>query len=117
MKTLMLGIIAIYACPANWLLAQGITGTWQGTLQAGKELRIVFKISTTDQDALMGVFYSIDQAGQPIAASPVLGPGPAVKIAVPSIAGTYAGKLSADGTSIVGTWTQGSIGMPLNFTR
>ena len=118
MKTLMLGIIALSAFPASGLLAQGITGTWQGTLQAGgKELRTVIKISATEHHALKAVFYSIDQAGQGIAASPVFGPGPAVKITVPSIAGGYAGKLSADGTSIVGTWTQGSAGMPLNLTR
>ena len=27
---------------------QGIAGTWQGTLHAGKDLRTVFKISKTD---------------------------------------------------------------------
>jgi len=38
----------------------------QGTLQAGKELRIVFRVSTTDADNLKAVMYSIDQSPQGI---------------------------------------------------
>lgn len=101
------------------LLAESLTGTWQGTIeppQAAKGLRVVIKISTTDADTLKAVMYSIDQGSQPVSASSVTLQGSAVKISVPGIGGTYEGKLSADGKSIAGTWTQGPP-LPLNLTR
>jgi uncharacterized protein (TIGR03435 family) len=94
MKKLMLWMIALAALCGNSLLAQSITGTWQGTLQAGRELRIVVKISTTDADTLKAVMYSIDQAG-----------------------GAYEGRLNAAGTTMAGTWTQGSQMLPLTLAR
>jgi uncharacterized protein (TIGR03435 family) len=117
MKKLMLSIFALAAMAGGALLAQSITGTWQGTLQAGRELRTVIKISTTDQDALKAVLYSIDQGGQGIPVNPVTLQGSTVKMSVPGIGGTYEGKLSADGNSIAGTWTQGPKPLPLNLTR
>ena len=117
MKKLMLGIIAFAALPGGALLAQSITGTWQGTLQAGRDLRTVIKISTTDKDTLKGVMYSIDQGAQGIPANPVTRQGSTVKMSVPGIGGAYEGKLSADGNSITGTWSQGPKPLPLNLTR
>jgi uncharacterized protein (TIGR03435 family) len=116
MKKLM-PIIALAALSAGTLFAQNITGTWQGTLQAGKELRIVIKISRTDTEALKALMYSIDQSGQGISASAITLQGSAVKMSVPGIGGTYEGKLSADANSITGTWTQGPSPLPLNLKR
>jgi uncharacterized protein (TIGR03435 family) len=116
MKKLM-PIIALAALSAGTLFAQNITGTWQGTLQAGKELRIVIKISRTDTEALKALMYSIDQSGQGISASAITLQGSAVKMSVPGIGGTYEGKLSADANSITGTWIQGPSPLPLNLKR
>jgi uncharacterized protein (TIGR03435 family) len=119
MKKLMLWIIVLAAL-SGALLAQSITGTWQGALQVpqapGGQLRIVIKISTTDADALKAVMYSIDQGGQPIPGAITL-QGSAVKMSVPGIAGTFEGKLNADGNSIAGTWTQGPQPLPLILKR
>jgi uncharacterized protein (TIGR03435 family) len=113
MKKLMLWMLAL-AGLSGALLAQDVTGIWQGTLQAGKqELRTVVKISKADS-GLKAVFYSIDQSGQGVAGAIAL-QGSTVKISVPSIGGTYEGKLSADATSITGAWTQGGSPMPLNL--
>ncbi len=115
MKKLLLWMIAFAALQGSALLAQSLTGTWQGALQLpGRELRTVFKISTTDADTLKAVLYSIDQGGQPISASSVTREGSSVKISIVGIGGTFEGKLSADGNSLAGTWTQG--GMPLSLT-
>ncbi len=117
MKKIISLIVALVALPGSALFAQTITGTWQGTLQAGtKELRIMFKISTTDADSLKAVMYSIDQAAQGFPASTVSVQNSAVKILIPGIGGTYDGKLSADGSSITGTWSQGQA-MPLVLTH
>jgi uncharacterized protein (TIGR03435 family) len=115
-KQLILRIIAFTALAEGVLFAQDITGTWQGTLQAGKELRTVIKISKTDGGGLKAVMYSIDQGGQPIAAAITL-QSSTVKMSVAGIGGTYEGRLNADATSITGTWTQGAGSVPLNLTH
>ena len=118
MKKLLLRMIAFAALPGSALLAQNITGTWQGSLQIpGRVLRTVFKISTTEKDTLKAVSYSIDQGGQPISANAVTRDGSAVEISIVGIGGTFEGKLSSDGNTIAGTWTQGPQPLTLNLKR
>jgi uncharacterized protein (TIGR03435 family) len=112
MKTLML--IALAAMSAGVLFAQDITGTWQGTLPAAKDLRIVFKISKGTDGDLKAAMYSIDQNSQPIAGTVTL-QGSTVKMAMPGIGGAYEGKLDSDGVSMMGTWKQGPNPLPLNM--
>lgn len=113
-------LLCALAFAGGSLFAQNLTGTWQGALQVpqapGGQLRIVMKVSTTDADTLKAVMYSIDQGGQPINANAVTLQGSAVKISVVPIGGTFEGKLSGDGNTIAGTWTQGPP-LPLTLTR
>lgn len=110
-------IFALAALSGSALFCQSITGTWQGSLQLpGRELRIVFKISTTDSDNLKAMLYSIDQPGPPMSVSTIALQGSTLKMSVVGIGGTYEGKLSADATSIAGTWTQGQP-LPPNLKR
>jgi uncharacterized protein (TIGR03435 family) len=102
------------ATPGN--SAQDLAGTWQGTLHAGRDLRIVFKISKADDGTYKAVNYSIDQGGAPIPVATVTLQGTNVKISVTAVGGTYDGKLSADGKTIVGNWSQGSP-LPMTLTR
>jgi hypothetical protein len=95
---------------------QSIADTWQGTLHAGQDLRVVFKISKTDGGGYKAVTYSIDQGGNGIPVDTVTLDGTMVKMSVKMIAGTYEGKLSGDGKTITGTWTQGAP-LPLTLTR
>jgi uncharacterized protein (TIGR03435 family) len=97
--------------------AQSIADTWQGTLQAGKDLRIVAKISRADGGGYKAAFYSIDQGGDPIPVAKITLDGTTVKMSVTAIGGTYEGKLSADGKTIAGTWTQGPNPLALNLER
>jgi len=116
MKNWMLWIIAFAALPGIALRAQNLTGSWQGTLRPGdRELRIVIKIAL-DDDKLKATTYSIDQGAQPIAASAITHNGSTIKMTVAAIGGSYEGKLSADGNSITGTWTQGGP-LPLILVR
>jgi uncharacterized protein (TIGR03435 family) len=108
----MLWMIAV----GSALHAQNITGDWQGILKAGQqELRTVIKISLED-DKLKAVLYVIEQPGPGITASAITKDGSNIKMTVAAINGSYEGKLSADGNSITGTWTQGAP-LPLNLTR
>ena len=119
MKKLMPWMVALAALSGGALLAQDLTGTWQGTLvvPGGKELRLVVKITKGDAGALRGVFYSIDQGGQSIPANPVTLQGSAVKMSIPGIGGSYEGKMEADGDSITGSFKQGPEPLPLNLKR
>jgi len=121
MKKLLLWMLALAAAPGGALFGQNITGSWQGSLAGppGRPpLRLIIKISRADDESLKAILYSIDQGGQPINASSATQQGSTLKIAIAAIGGNYEGKLSADGASITGTWTQGGpTPAPLNLAR
>ena len=102
------------ATPAN---PQDLTGTWQGTLHAGQDLRLVLKVTKGDGGAYAATAYSIDQGGASIPVSKLTLESGTVKMAVAAIGGTYEGKMSADGNSIVGNWSQGPNPLPLTYIR
>jgi uncharacterized protein (TIGR03435 family) len=115
-KKLMLGIVAFMALAGGALSAQDFTGTWQGTLKAGRDLRIILVVSR-DNTRLQAQMYSIDQGPQPFKTSSISQDGSSVKFAIDLIGATYEGKLSGDFNSIEGTWTQGNNPLPLNLAR
>ena len=91
-----------------------IVGTWQGTLHIAKndqhpqiDLRIVVKVSKTDTGALKVLNYSIDQGGGEMVATSSSFQDGIFKFAIQAIDGSYEGKISGDGKSIAGNWTQG----------
>lgn len=96
---------------------QSIADTWQGTLHARQDLRTVVKISKADDGGYKAVFYSIDQGGDGLPVTKITVDGTAVKMTLTMIAGTYEGKLSPDGKTITGTWSQGPNPLPLILTR
>ncbi|MGA9671734.1 MAG: hypothetical protein WBQ94_21160, partial [Terracidiphilus sp.] len=96
---------------------QDLTGTWQGTLHAGQDLRLVLKVTKADGGGYSAVAYSIDQGGAPIPVAKTTLEGSTVKMVVTAIGGTYEGKMGADGKSIVGSWSQGPNPLPLTYTR
>jgi hypothetical protein len=111
MKRLTLWMMALAALQGSALQAQNLTGNWQGTLQAGpQKVRIVFKI-TLENDKLQVSLRTVDQPSPPIATT-ITRDGSIVKMTIPALNGKYEGKLSEDGNSIAGTWTQGT---PLAF--
>jgi uncharacterized protein (TIGR03435 family) len=113
----MLWMVALAALVGGTLQAQDVTGAWQGTLKAGRDLRLILVVSK-DNNRLQGQLYSIDQAGvPPLKASSISQDGSAVKFAIDLIGANYEGKMAADGNSIAGTWTQGNTPFPLNLAR
>lgn len=93
---------------ASTLCAQDITGDWQGKLKVGtQELRVVFRIEKAESGAWRTSLYSVDRGTDGTSANSVTLQGDEVKVSFDALRGAYEGKLSADGTSIKGTWTQG----------
>jgi uncharacterized protein (TIGR03435 family) len=116
MKRGLLYLTAVLALMVPALRAQDIAGNWQGTLKTPeKDFRIILVV-TKDDGKLKATMYSIDQAPQPIKASSVSLDGSTFKCAVDIIGLTYEGKLSADGTTIDGSWSQGQ-SIPLVLTK
>ena len=91
-----------------------ITGSWQGTIKAGKGVRIVLKVAKLDK-SWSASLYNADQASQSLNASSVSLEGSTFKFKVDLMSMSYVGKLSADGKSISGTWTQGAQVTPLDL--
>src|SRR5580698_6659492 len=97
---------AIVALQASAVLAQDITGTWQGTVPAAlhstRDFREVIQISK-DGNVLKAILFGIDsqpglnfntQPGQSFPSSSVAFQGNAIKIQFPGIGGRYQGTLS-----------------------
>jgi uncharacterized protein (TIGR03435 family) len=117
MKKFLLLLFSLASLGGASSHAQDITGTWQGTLSVGKDLRLVLKFSKDASAAWKGDFYSIDQTGQAFGLTKIVARDGAVSFAFNQAGAEYAGKLSADGGTISGTWTQGSNPIPLVLTR
>src|SRR5580698_3716900 len=93
MKKLTLWIMALAALLGSALEAQNITGT---LLAGPQKVRIVFKIAL-ENDKLQATLRTVDQPSPPIATT-IARDGSTVKMTIPSINGTYEGKLSGTGT-------------------
>ena len=111
-------VVAFVTLWGSALCAQDIAGNWQGTLQApDRSLRTILKVSKTDKGGWSAKFYSIDQGAQAINVPAVTVDGSTFTFTIDQIGGSYVGKLSADGSSVVGSWTQGSMPLPLTLVR
>lgn len=88
--------------------AQTILGDWQGSLKAGTvELRLVIHIKKAADGGFTGTMDSIDQGAIGIPISSVDLKDSKVRFEIDAVHGTYEGIVSADGTGIHGTWSQG----------
>jgi uncharacterized protein (TIGR03435 family) len=93
--------------------ARSIAGTWQGTLPVGQSPRIVLRIADAGNGALHGSISFIDRSADALPLLSTTYRAPDLTAAIGEI--TFRGKLSADGKSIAGTWTQGNQSFPVSF--
>ncbi len=116
MKKMMVCLVLLLAAFAGSMHAQDISGNWQGTLKAGIDLRIILEVSKGPNGALSARLYSIDQGPDAIPVSSIALQGSDLKFTVEEIRGSYTGKISPDGQTITGTWTQ-MLPLPLVLHR
>jgi uncharacterized protein len=109
-------LIAGFALAAAGRAQTGMEGSWQGTLEAGAvKLRIGLHISK-DAGGWTSTFDSIDQGARGLPVKVTTVSGQTLHFEMPAMAIQFDGTLSADGTRIAGTFTQGAE-IPMVFKR
>ena len=96
---------------------KSLEGYWQGTLGTGPgKLRVLVSFTKSPDGSFKGSLESVDQAVT-FAISKISLENNAVHFELKDIGGVYQGTLSADATSLTGTWTQTGVPpQPLNLT-
>jgi hypothetical protein len=119
MKNIALRLAAVFLFAIGVMQAQGpdISGNWQGTLQVGKGLRTILKISKADNGGWKAQLYSIDQGGDPFPVTTVSLDKQNFAFTIKPLDLTYAGTMNADHTAIEGSATQGGQAHVLNLTH
>jgi uncharacterized protein (TIGR03435 family) len=115
MRTLTRSIAVLLLSASVLAQAPNMAGQWQGVLPAGKELRIVVVITTTD--GLKATMYSIDQTPQGIPATTITMQGTTLRMAFAGIGVSFEGTLSPDGNAVAGTFTQGNNPLSMTLAR
>jgi hypothetical protein len=109
-------LAAAAALVATPVFAQSYDGDWAGTLEVGggQKLRLELHVKTAGKETT-AVMDSLDQDAS-IPATAVKTENGQLNVLFLSIGGEFTGKLSADGSQIVGQWSQGGTA-PLTMTK
>jgi D-alanyl-D-alanine-carboxypeptidase/D-alanyl-D-alanine-endopeptidase len=112
-----IAILSLAVIASAQITPKPIEGFWQGTLGAGaNKLRIIVSISKSPDGSYNGSLESVDQ-DVTLPVSNIKLENNSVQFELKEIGGVYKGTLSADGTSLTGTWTQTGVpAQPLKFT-
>jgi hypothetical protein len=94
-----------------------VKGDWEGSLEAGGQtLHLKFKLAPGAEEGLVGVLDSVDQLIW-IPVDSISEQSGAVKMELSLIQGSFSGKVSQDGATWEGTWSQGGGSIPLTLKR
>jgi uncharacterized protein (TIGR03435 family) len=117
MKLRLIAALTLISAMCSSLIAQDLTGTWQGTLKTpAAALRIVFKFTRAADGQLTGQLFSIDQSSPAIPMNGITVQGSQIRWAVPAVNASYEGTFATGGNGINGTFTQGGP-LPLDLVR
>ena len=94
--------------------AQDAPETWQGTLHAGRDLRLLLQVSKAD-GVLKGKLFNVDQAMAGMGTTTLSMDGGVLKFTIMGMDVNFEGKVTPDGKMAVGTWKQGGRDLPLTL--
>jgi uncharacterized protein (TIGR03435 family) len=115
MKRVLLCAAGLIVVPGSALRAQTIVGTWQGTLPSPDNSRLVLKIEKSPDGSFHGGLIRVDRSADGLPLTSVTFTAPDLTLGQITSASSFKGKLSADGHSIDGTWTEGKDSSPLTL--
>jgi hypothetical protein len=102
--------------PKSAPIGKELEGTWNGTLKVnGKPERLVLTLMNQPDGTATGTIRDLDGSAVDLPVA-IAQQAANVKIDVAVVSGSYAAVLKAD-NELVGTWTQGSITLPLTLKR
>ena len=98
-------------------ITRELEGTWNGALTVdGTALRLVLAMSNQPGGLSVGRMELVDEGGL-IVPVVIAQSSSRVNVELRGVRGSYTGTLNGDGTELAGTWTNGSISVPLTFRR
>jgi fermentation-respiration switch protein FrsA (DUF1100 family) len=107
-------LVLVVWCCADKPKQEGIEGTWEGVLKTpGIELRIVVKISKTEDGKLKATMDSPDQGAKDIGIDTITLEKNQLKFEVKMVNGHYEGTVNTDFSEIDGKWSQAGMSFPL----
>ena len=110
-------ILLIILLSSISLVAQDITGQWNGVLKVqGTQLRVDFNVTETDNGALNSTMDSPDQGAKGIPTTTTTFENSTLKITIINAGIEYTGILGDDNI-IVGTFKQAGQSFPMYLTR
>ena len=110
-------IVCVTALAGAVWAQTSMEGTWQGSLEAGAvKLRVGVHIAKNEKGEWTSTFDSIDQGAMGLPVKVTTVSGATLHFEMPGMRLTFDGKLSADGTQIAGTMTQG-VALPIVLKR
>ena len=96
----------------------GLEGIWLGVLNPGPiTLRLLFKISKSEDGTLTGTLDSLDQGAEGLKISKIRVDGNSVLLKLKDPVADFKGTISEDGSQITGDWRMGSGALPLVIKR
>ena len=120
MRTSVIPALLLMLMCSRASFGQNLVGDWQGTLAGARPLRLVVHIERNDDATWKATLASLDQSsdwGQTIPVDSVAVQGDKVTVAIAALRASFDGTISADISSIVGTWTQGTNQSPFTLSR
>jgi hypothetical protein len=114
---LLAAIALLCAAPSR---AQDVTatGAWQGNLNIlGSSMRLTLRVTQDDKGALSGSISSPDMGIGGMDVSGVKLKKTTLKFDIPQYNGSFEGKISEDGQTIIGSWYVGEQELPITFHR
>ncbi len=110
-------VLAFCSLPASGQLTNDqLAGSWQGVLNVGTELRLVFNISVTEDQSLQATMDSPDQGTMDIPLGEVSLIEDSIRIEAPVLNGFYIGRITSE-SSIGGEWHQSGMSLKLDLDR
>jgi hypothetical protein len=109
------GEAQIQAPPRSAAIGKDLEGTWNGTIEfEGKKERLVLKLANRPDGTAAGTVLDLDGSNVEIPIG-MTQKAANVTIEVAAVSASFTGVLNGDELS--GTWKQGPLTLPVNFTR